>query len=118
MKECRQLPDGGALFQIYLNRQTDGSIGGSVTGKGIPEGVPFSSLSRMVIVLEELMDLYDTLPQTQPGSCFGSPDVELEILFRQNYTWQGRFRRPGDKQPTPFHSVLEMLILLETTLEQ
>ena len=46
------------------------------------------------------------------------PDVELEILFRQNYSWQGRFRRPGDPGVTTFHSVLELLILLETALEQ
>ena len=79
---------------------------------------PFSSLSGMVLVLEELMDLYETLPDTQPGCRAETPDVELEILFRQNYSWQGRFRRPGDPGVTTFHSVLELLILLETALEQ
>lgn len=118
MKECRQTPSNGALFHIYLKKQGGEAWSGSVTGKGIPEPVSFSSLSRMVLVLEELMDLYETLPDTQPGCRAETPDVELEILFRQNYSWQGRFRRPGDPGVTTFHSVLELLILLETALEQ
>ena len=118
MKECRQTPSNGALFHIFLKKQDSGVWSGSVTGRGIPEPIPFSSLSKMVLVLEELMDLHETLPDTQPGCRAETPDVELEILFRQNYSWQGRFRRPGDPKATTFHSVLELLILLETAMEQ
>ena len=118
MKECRQTPSNGALFHIFLKKQDSGAWSGSVTGRGIPAPIPFSSLSKMVLVLEELMDLHETLPDTQPGCRAETPDVELEILFRQNYSWQGRFRRPGDPKATTFHSVLELLILLETALEQ
>lgn len=118
MKERRQTPDGGALFQIFLDKKENGALSGGFTGKGVPERIPFSSLSRMVIMMEERMDLAQTLPQTLPGTCAENPDVELEVLFRQNYSWQGRFRRQGEGKYTPFRSVMELLILLEAALEQ
>lgn len=118
MKDCRQVPDGGTTFQIYLNREEKGAISGSVLGKGLAEPLCFSSLSRMVLMLEELMDISETLPQTETVKSVVTPTVELQILFRQNYSWQGRFRQAGQQKFTPFHSVLELLMLLETILEQ
>ena len=41
---------------------------------------------------------------------------ELEILFRQNYSWQGRLRWPKGQREASFRSVLELLILMETVL--
>ena len=117
MKECRQTPSNGALFHIFLKKQDSGAWSGSVTGRGIPEPIPFSSLSKMVLVLEELMDLHETLPDTQPGCRAETPDVELEILFRQNYSWQGRLRWPEKGKEATFRSVLELITLMELLLE-
>lgn len=112
MTQIRRVPDGGARFQIFLSKE-GGGISGTVTGGG-PEPVSFSSLSRMVLVLEERMDLW----QDASALGAGTPDVELDVFFRQNYSWQGRFRLAGEQRFTAFHSVLELLILLEAALER
>ena len=101
MKECRQTPSNGALFHIFLKKQDSGAWSGSVTGRGIPEPIPFSSLSKMVLVLEELMDLHETLPDTQPGCRAETPDVELEILFRQNTAGRDGSAVRGIRRPPP-----------------
>ena len=45
-------------------------------------------------------------------------DFEIEILFRQNYSWQGKLRYLRTGQEAVFRSVLELLIQLETALAQ
>ena len=106
---------GVNTFQIWLDPDAPGSFHGKVAGAGLSAPVPFSSLSRMIVLLDDLMDREN---RGVPGPLPGKASFELDILFRQNYSWQGRFRRPGDPGVTTFHSVLELLILLETALEQ
>ena len=47
----------------------------------------------------------------------GVPTFELEILFRQNYSWQGRLRLPKIGKEAVFRSVLELLLIIETFFE-
>ena len=47
-----------------------------------------------------------------------TPDLEVEILFRQNSTWQGVLRRPGTRESQNFRSVLELLTLLESNMAE
>ena len=49
-----------------------------------------------------------------PGSV--PADYEIEIIFRQNYSWQGKLRCVKDNTEAVFRSVLELLIQLETAL--
>lgn len=106
---------GVNTFQIWLDPDTPGEFHGKVAGAGLTSPAAFSSLSRMIVLLDDLMDREN---RGVPGALPGKASFELDILFRQNYSWQGRFRRPGDPKATTFHSVLELLILLETALEQ
>lgn len=43
-------------------------------------------------------------------------DFEIQVLFRQNFSWQGRLRCLRDDTEAPFRSVLELLIQLEAIL--
>ena len=75
--------------------------------------VTFASLSRMVLLMEEAMDV----PQENgERPIVQTPDFEVEILFRRNSTWQGILRRPGFRAGQNFRSVLELLTLLESNM--
>ena len=72
----------------------------------------------MVLLIEERLDILSEAPTQPPVMQPGVPTFELEILFRQNYSWQGRLRWPAGAQEAAFRSVLELLVLMETILAQ
>lgn len=115
MREVRQVPQGKALFALYLQKEPDGNICGSFLPENGGKPVPFTSLSRMVLLMEEAMDV----PQEEGEQMIAqTPDLEVEILFRQNSTWQGVLRRPGTRESQNFRSVLELLTLLESNMAE
>ena len=115
MREVRPVPQGKALFALYLNKEAGGNIRGSFLMENGGKMVPFTSLSRMVLLMEETMDV----PQESGEQMIvQTPDFEVEILFRRNSTWQGILRRPGSRDGQSFRSVLELLTLLESAMAE
>lgn len=116
MRESRMLPIGTNTFGICIDKSTDGEVHGRITGCGVPQGSSFTSLTKMILLVD---DLLDQRPVTeQPVSKAEQPDFELEILFRQNYSWQGRLRWLSGGKEATFHSVLELIFTMETVLVQ
>lgn len=115
MREERPVPQGKALFALYLKKETGGNISGSFLMENVGRLIPFSSLSRMVLLMEEAMDV----PQADgEQTAVQTPDLEVEVLFRKNSTWQGVLRRPGFREGQNFRSVLELLSLLENAMAE
>ena len=115
MREIRPVPQGKALFALYLQKEPDGNICGSFLPENSGKPVTFASLSRMVLLMEEAMDV----PQESgERPIVQTPDFEVEILFRRNSTWQGILRRPVFRAGQNFRSVLELLTLLESALTE
>lgn len=106
MQGFRMVPAGSSQFYLLLTARDD-QMTGKLYGPGAEAGLPFTSLSRMVLQLEELMDTRG----------FPKEAMELEILFRQNYSWQGRLRLPKIGKEAVFRSVLELLLIIETYFE-
>ena len=99
MKENRMLPIGTETFRIFVDEAEDGVIRGRVSGGTLPEETLFRSLSRLILLLEEQLDTGGA-PKASPIKCTETPTFELDILFRQNYSWQGRLRwTKGGKRP-------------------
>lgn len=118
MRECRLAPIGANVFGIHIDHRDDGQITGMITSSHIPKPIPFSSLSRMILLLDEQLDIeYDDSSGRLPPQP-GNPTFELEILFRQNFSWQGRLRWPEKGTETTFRSVLELITVMELLLEQ
>ena len=117
MQGFRMVPAGSNCFYLLLKAE-NGQITGNVYGPGAETGLPFKSLSRMVLQLEELMDTRGEIwePWTPPEG-FPGEAMELEVLFRQNYSWQGRLRLPKVRKEAVFRSVLELLLIIETYFE-
>ena len=91
MKENRMLPIGTETFRIFVDEAEDDVIRGRVSGGTLPEETLFRSLSRLILLLEEQLDTGGA-PKASPIKCTETPTFELDILFRQNYSWQGRLR--------------------------
>ena len=118
MQGFRMVPAGSSQFYLLLTARDD-QMTGKLYGPGAKTGLPFTSLSRMVLQLEELMDTRgDAWEPWAPPEGFSKEALELEILFRQNYSWQGRLKWPAAGKEAVFHSVLELIFLLETDLNK
>ena len=125
MKENRMLPIGTETFRSiiaegpvsFVEDAEDGVIRGRVSGGTLPEETLFRSLSRLILLLEEQLDTGGA-PKASPIKCTETPTFELDILFRQNYSWQGRLRWTKGGKEAAFRSVLELLIQMETVLAQ
>lgn len=115
MREVRSVPQGKAAFALYLRKEQDGNIRGSFLQENGGKPVPFTSLSRMVLLMEDAMDVPQEEGEQQIAQ---TPDLEVEVLFRQNSTWQGVLRRPGSREGQNFRSVLELLMLLENAMAE
>ena len=118
MKEVRSVPAGRGLLALYLDKEDKAGFSGQVRAEAVGVTFRFSSLSSMAVMTEQLLDLpEEALPEAAPAPA-GNSDFEVEILFRQSYSWQGRFRRTGEGQWENFHSVLELMTLLESALTE
>lgn len=116
MRENRMLPMGTNTFGLYLDKTGPEKTSGWITGGGLQEASPFSSLTKMILLVDELLDRE---PENGERALLpGQPDFELEVLFRQNYSWQGRLRWLAGGKEATFRSVLELIFILETTLAQ
>ena len=118
MYECRMIPIGSNVFGIHLEPGDGNQIRGTITGSRIRKPIPFTSLSRMILLLDEQMDIEQETSLDRRPSQPGNPTFELEILFRQNYRWQGRLRWPENGVEATFRSVLELITIMELLLEK
>lgn len=117
LRECRMTPIGANVFGIYLEPCDDGQVKGSISGGGIKTPIPFTSLSRMLLLLDEQMDITSREEPSRTGQPLSAPSFEIEILFRQNYSWQGKVRWPAGRKEAAFRSVLELIMIIEMILE-
>ena len=116
MRESRMSPIGANAYGIYIDKVTGGEVRGRIAGPGAPADSAFTSLSKMILLLDEYLSAeFQEKPAAVPAR---KADFELEILFRQNYSWQGRLRWPSGGKEATFRSVLELIFILETILPQ
>lgn len=95
----------------------------------------FSSLSQFLIRMEALLDemqmpqsytvprKFSTLLQPEPERPVSSPvrkgakaTFELQVIFRQNTSWQGILLWREQNREHSFRSVLELVILMDSAL--
>ena len=114
MIESRMVPIGANTFIIRVDSYHDGEVKGLVEGATLPGQVPFSSLIGLILMLDSALDEAEGSGPSKPAiSRTFVPNVELEILFRKNSSWQGRFRWLEAGKEATFSSVLELIIMFE-----
>ena len=98
--------------------------------------VPFHSLSELLIKMEDMLDEFQ-LPQSFTVTRSFAPQAEVvkeydpevgnrggklctfsvRIMFRQNASWQGSVTWLEGKREESFRSVLELLLLMDSAME-
>ena len=115
MRENRMMPIGQNTFYITVLPKPGGEFSGEVTSAALSRSAEFTSISRLIILLEEWLDAAAELCPSGRPIVPVPADYEIEIIFRQNYSWQGKLRCIRDNTEAVFRSVLELLIRLETS---
>lgn len=122
MNNTRLVPSGSNSFLIRIDDTSHGDIKGVVDGASLKNPLEFSSFMNLVFKLENILDEQDDFFMTEELNVFKvpddfEPDLELEVLFRQNHSWQGKIRLLEQKKEATFRSVLELLIFFCTVYE-
>ena len=114
MKGTRMIPAGVKAFVIQVDSYVDGNMTGFVNCALLPAPVKFKSTTNFVLLVEGLLDrLEGEKILARPPTKGFKADLELEVLFRQNHSWQGRVRMVSENRESTFRSVLELLVLLD-----
>ena len=118
MQENRSITPGLGAFRLTLQSRENGFCG-YVYSAALGCRAEFTSLARLIVLLEEWMNTATDSPVPEKPSAAAAPaDVELEVRLRQHYSWQGQLRDLKGGAVFSFHSVQELLLQLEALLEQ
>ncbi len=118
MQENRSIAPGLGIFRLTLRGRENGFCG-YVYSAALGCRAEFTSLARLIVLLEEWMNTATDSPVPEKPSAAAAPaDVELEVRLRRHYSWQGQLRDLKGGAVFSFHSVLELLLQLEALLEQ
>lgn len=137
MNHKKFLPQGMKTNLIKVTSYTNRNIAGFLSHPYYEEEKRFENLTQLVLLMEELQDqlqspersmetrvikangasLFDQLQTASP-----SPNqkvlatFKVNILFRQNASWQGNLVWMEEGVETHFRSALELVILIDSAL--
>ena len=107
---------------LVVTEYQDGVMNGILRHPRVEKPIPIRSLSQVILMMDSLLDLEDCpgrpLPTVEP-----IPEEEnvialfqIQVLFREFYTWQGRLVWKDQNQEASFRSGLELMQLLDEIL--
>ncbi|MEA4824423.1 MAG: hypothetical protein VB111_09960 [Clostridiaceae bacterium] len=116
-------PSGARLFAVKIDDYTNGEMKGRIDHIRLPGEKRFLSSFHLLSLIQELLDT---------GNCPGATPIrslpalyeakgktatfQLEILFTQSQSWQGKLSWIEEKREATFRSVLELLMILDEAL--
>ncbi len=112
VRENQMVPVGLNSFYIKFSYCQYGVFKGRVTSPIMQLSADFTSLSRLVVLVEQWLDtpVEDLARKPEIPE---DVDYVIEVVFRQAYDWQGKLISLRDEQEATFRSVLELLIQME-----
>lgn len=126
------MPSGRNEVIVRIFSYQDGCPKGTMSGARLEATAAFSSLSQLLMAMEEQMDqvnypqrgeeprafrpsgtavLAGARPEGEPIATF-----RIRVLFRQNASWQGTLLWTDQSMDAQFRSVLELIRLLDSAL--
>ena len=118
----RMIPCHSREAVVMVKSYKEGILDGYLQHPRLQKKEKLYSLSQMILLLNNLMDLESCpdrpLPLICPERNDGSEDAvfRIQILFREHYTWQGKLVWENGNQEVVFHSALELMQLLDEIL--
>ena len=109
MRQPHIAPPGADTFLISIDSYEDGKMTGTL------DSVIMSAPVSLIMLIDNILDqqtesLQSILSPIDPAF---EPSFELEVLFRQHHTWQGRIKWDAGQKQATFKSVLELLFIIE-----
>lgn len=107
---------------VSIRSYKDGVIEGCLQHPRLEKKEELQSLSQMILLLDSLLDLENCPGRPLPlihSMCDDREDTavfRIQILFRENCTWQGKLIWQNEDQEAVFRSALELLQLLDEIL--
>lgn len=118
---------------VCVDEYVDGVCTGRLINPGLPEPILFRGVMQFLLEMEKLLDDMrfpepfsrtrsfappmvpprNTAPSTAHGHL---ATFNLRVQFRQNASWQGSVKWLEGRQEESFRSVLELLLLIDSTL--
>ena len=122
MEKSRLIPCGAKEFTLKIGSYERGRMAGTLLHPRLAGEAPFESFIGLAVMMEDLMDLEDC-PGAEAPTAVGSGGIDrpiatfrIEVLFRQNHSWQGRLIWQEQRQEANFRSALELILLLDEIL--
>lgn len=118
------VPCGSREAVVTVISYENGIMSGYLQHPRLDKKEKLQSLSQMVLLLNSLMDL-ENCPNPPPPFVHpeyngeeGKEVFRIQILFLEHYILQGKFVWQNEKREFVFHSVLELLQLLDEMLAE
>ena len=134
---ARFVPCSRSTYVIAVTGYEDKNISGALYCPALNLTLPFSNLMQLLFRMESLMDRLNAPqrsmrqrtfqaaprePEPDPlpsaDDCTPLASFSVNVLFRQNASWQGNIQWMDDHAATPFRSVLELVQLMDSVLAQ
>lgn len=102
----------------------EGMMDGYLQHPRLRERAKLYSLSQMILVLSNLLDLEECPDQPMPfipplaDSPKDAATFRIQILFREHHTWQGKLVWQNENQEAVFHSGIELIQLFDEVLAE
>ena len=114
---CRTMEALGVVTEYQ-----DGVMTGILRHPRLEGPIQIRSMSHLILMLDSLLDLEECpdrpLPLVRPipEEEHAIATFQIQVLFREFYTWQGRLVWKEQNQEASFRSVLELMQLLDEIL--
>lgn len=130
------IPRGRNVMTVRVTSYDNYCMKGYLYHAQSDRGIPFSSIVELLLQIEALMDQTNTPQRSEETRSFpvgagerpsteGRPGAEkipclatfqLNVMFRQNATWQGSLLWADEGMEAHFRSVLEVINLMNSAL--
>ena len=106
---------------VVVTEYQDGVLRGILRHPRVDGPIPIHSLSHFILTMDSLLDLEgcpdSPLPLVRPiDEESAIATFQIQVLFREHATWQGRLVWKDTQQEASFRSVLELMQLLDEIL--
>ena len=121
---------------VKITSYDDGALEGTLSNPYFPAEMRFSNVVQFLRLVEEMLDALRCPQKAMESRSFkpaaakkdaaprqDGPDekvlatFKLNVLFRQNASWQGRLVWVEQKSEAQFRSVLELVMLMDSVLQ-
>lgn len=131
MLNVRFSPYGSRVCIIKIYSYENRSPRGIIQNPNFEQDVPFESLAQLLFSMDALFDDIGSPQRTMSPRGLVRESMEaketgtdekalatfrVDVMFRQNASWQGNFIWLEQKEETQFRSVLELIMIMDGAL--